>query len=226
MTNDKEYYRRNLPHWQPQDCINFVTFRLANSLPERIIKELIGERNRERQAVYQISEETQRKNLLSLHEKKYFGRFDAWLDRCMEESSRWLTQESIARHVMAEIHRLDGEQYQVIAYCIMPNHVHLLINIQGYAKDPHITPRTGIGSYPLTRNIRLLKGRTARSCNQILGRTGSFWHHESYDHVVRDEQECVRIIRYILDNPVKAGLVTDWRQWPYTYLYGNIELDK
>ena len=46
---------------------------------------------------------------------------------------------------------------------------------------------------------------------------GSFWQAESYDHVVRNG-ELERIISYVLENPVKAGLVEDWEQWPYTYL--------
>jgi REP element-mobilizing transposase RayT len=66
--------------------------------------------------------------------------------------------------------------------------------------------------------LRLLKGRTARACNLELNRNGSFWQHESYDHLVRDEQEMERTILYILNNPVKAGLVKEWKDWPFTYV--------
>jgi len=66
--------------------------------------------------------------------------------------------------------------------------------------------------------LRLLKGRTARYCNQVLERRGAVWHHESYDHVVRDIQELERIVRYILENPTKAGLVDDWRRWKFTFV--------
>ena len=47
---------------------------------------------------------------------------------------------------------------------------------------------------------------------------GAFWQHESYDHVVRNEKEFERILAYIVNNPVKAGLVADWQDWPYTYM--------
>ena len=63
-----------------------------------------------------------------------------------------------------------------------------------------------------------LKRYTARQCNDILGREGQFWQHESYDHVIRNQAEWERIIKYVLDNPVKAGLVEKWDDWPWTYL--------
>ena len=74
----------------------------------------------------------------------------------------------------------------------MPNHVHLLI-----------TPRTGASSF-----LRRLKGFSARQANLILERTGRpFWQDESYDHLVRSGEEYRRISRYIINNPVRAGLV-------------------
>jgi hypothetical protein len=64
----------------------------------------------------------------------------------------------------------------------------------------------------------LLKGRTARFCNQALDRSGAFWHSESYDHVVHDQREYERALHYISNNPIKAGLVSDGQDWPYTYI--------
>ena len=58
----------------------------------------------------------------------------------------------------------------------------------------------------LSSIMRSLNGRTAREANFALGRSGTFWEHENYDHVVRDEAELGRIITYVLGNPVKAGL--------------------
>jgi hypothetical protein len=51
----------------------------------------------------------------------------------------------------------------------------------------------------------------------LLGQEGAFWEHESYDHYVRDEAELERIIKYVLYNPVKAGLAADWVAWPWTF---------
>lgn len=60
--------------------------------------------------------------------------------------------------------------------------------------------------------------KTAALCNRYLGRNGAFWQHESYDHIVRSEREYERILAYIVNNPVRAGIVKDWRDWPYTFV--------
>jgi REP-associated tyrosine transposase len=65
--------------------------------------------------------------------------------------------------------------------------------------------------------MKSLKGFTAWECNRALGRKGTFWQQESYDHVIRDSAEFQRIVRYVLNNPVKAGLVKDWREWKWNY---------
>jgi REP element-mobilizing transposase RayT len=69
-----------------------------------------------------------------------------------------------------------------------------------------------------------LKRRTATESNRVLQRRGQFWHRESYDHIVRDEKELNRIRNYVLNNPVKAGLVERWQDWPWTYckLYSDL----
>jgi putative transposase len=65
--------------------------------------------------------------------------------------------------------------------------------------------------------MKILKGRSAREVNKVLSRSGPFWHHESYDHVVRNEKELGNIINYILMNPVKAGFVHNWNEWKFSY---------
>jgi len=91
--------------------------------------------------------------------------------------------------------------YRLSAYVVMSNHVHILI----WPKA--LLPR-------ITKSI---KGYTARECNRLLGRTGeSFWQEESFDHSVRNEDRFYRIKRYIERNPVKAGLVEDPEDWPWS----------
>ena len=97
----------------------------------------------------------------------------------------------------------------------MPNHAHLLFDSLVADQSKH---KGMSAKYPVTETLRLLKGSTARSCNLSLKRNGRFWHHESYDRFVRDEQELERIIKYILNNPVKAGLVKKWTDWKFTYI--------
>jgi putative transposase len=72
-------------------------------------------------------------------------------------------------------------------------------------------------SQPLNVIMQSLKGWTAWRSNRALGRKGAFWERESYDHVVRDDVEFHRIVRYVLNNPVKAGLVKERREWKWSY---------
>ncbi len=217
MVEPKLYYYRHLPHYHPTDSIFFITFRLADSLPVHIVQELLEEREKEQRKLEEELSGAAYHQAVRQLAKKHFGRFDAWLDRCVN-SPRWLADEPIAQIVMREIYALHGQRYRLLAFCIMANHVHLLIEITGYERFVSINSASATASYPLAETLRLLKGRIARYCNQALGRSGAFWHHESYDHVVRDEGELQRIVRYIAENPVKAGLVDDWRQWRYTYI--------
>jgi REP element-mobilizing transposase RayT len=83
----------------------------------------------------------------------------------------------------------------------MPNHVHVLIL-------PHVA---------LPQITHWIKGTTAREANRLLGRTGElFWQDESFDHWVRNEREFHRIVAYIEENPVSAGLVATAEDWPWS----------
>ena len=76
----------------------------------------------------------------------------------------------------------------------------------------------GDGEYhSLSSIMHSLKLFTANQANNLLQRRGKFWQEESYDHVVRDEAELVRIREYILQNPVRAGLVSEWDEWEWTF---------
>jgi REP element-mobilizing transposase RayT len=211
-------FYRHLPHYHPPEATYFVTFRVAGSLPQEIIKALCQERECEERLLAQrwqgaaLAQEMYR-----LH-KKLFARYDACLDH--GQGPRWLADSRVAQIVMSEIQRLHPQGYGLVACYIMSNHVHLLVDLAGIPEPPQ--PKPGQHYTVLSHALRLLKGRSARSCNQLLGRRGPFWADESYDHVVRDEKERERIIAYILDNPVKAGLVKDWQDWPFTYFAGQI----
>lgn len=71
--------------------------------------------------------------------------------------------------------------------------------------------------YPgLAEIMKQFKGSSARACNQVLERTGSFWERESFDHVIRPGR-FMKAVRYVLNNPVKANLVRDWQDWRWSY---------
>jgi putative transposase len=127
---------------------------------------------------------------------------DAELDKA-EHGPRWLKEAAVAACVVDAIRR--GErtlgQYVVHAFVVMPNHVHLLM-------EPRVS---------LARITNGLKGVSARDANRVLGRTGEpFWQDESFDHWVRDAGEFERIRNYIIQNPVRAGLVGRPEEWPWS----------
>jgi putative transposase len=85
----------------------------------------------------------------------------------------------------------------------MPNHVHVVLIVKL--------------EHSLIEILQKIKGSTSRYCNLALKRSGKFWQHESYDHSIRSN-EFERIVAYVLNNPVKACLVKEWKDWPWTYL--------
>ena len=92
------------------------------------------------------------------------------------------------------------------AWVITPNHVHLLL-----------TPHTDVSEM-----LRRLKGYSARQANQLLGRTGEpFWQNESYDHLVRTGEEFRKIERYVVNNPVKAGLAASADEFSWSSARGG-----
>jgi len=217
MQQDGVFYRRNLPHIHPKDGIFFITFRLAGSLPAHIVRQLREEKEAE---IEQLEKKFSKEEFIIEKyklEKRFFGKYDDLLDRA-KNGPHWLKDQPIAQIGADKIHDLDGKRYRLIAYCLMSNHGHQLIDTTGY----HTSTKTNVAGktkdYPLADTLRLLLGNIARFCNRALGREGSFWHNESYDHYVRDDDELVRITQYILNNPVKAGLIKDWQKWKYSYL--------
>jgi len=165
-----EFYRRRLPHLDIAERPVFLTWRLHGSLPQ----------NRS------FPENT-------VSSGKAFALMDRLLDE-VRSGSFYLRQEPVAQIVLDAIRygAVTLCRYEVHAWVIMPNHVHLLI-----------TPVV-----PLEKITKSLKGITARRANAILGLSGRpFWQDESYDHLVRNQAEFERIQNYIEENPVRAGLV-------------------
>ncbi|TNE61003.1 MAG: hypothetical protein EP344_06660 [Bacteroidetes bacterium] len=198
MPARKDFYRRNLPHWQPSGADFFVTFRLHGSLPKDVLRALQQEKHRlELEAGNDLE-------ALDLARKRMYGKFDAALDHATNEPY-WLKQPAMARIVVEALEFQDGSSYILHAYTIMPNHVHVLFSHLQEGPELH-------------RIMQRMKRHTAREGNILLDRTGAqFWERESYDRVVRDNREFWRIYWYILKNPEKAGLVEKWFQHPWTW---------
>ena len=208
----KEFYRRHLPHWQPREAVFFVTFRLKNSLPYQVIEALREERERAKVTLEQFPE-SERARQDYLEERRYFGRWDAYLDKA-EFGPRWLSQPEIADIVKEAMQYRDGTVFDLHAFCIMSNHVHAVF-------EP-ISKSDWQSDLPFSKIMQSLKRHTARQANIVLDRQGAFWQDESYDHVIRDNEEYTRIVNYVLENPVKAGLASKWDEWQWTYCKPDI----
>jgi putative transposase len=213
----KEFYRRHLPHWQPQGAVFFVTFRLKNSLPYEVVESLRAERERAKIALHKLPE-TERVERNKRDEQRYFERWEEYLDKA-EFGPRWLSQPEIAEIVKEALHYRDGKVFDLHAFCIMSNHVHTVF--EPLSKSERRSDLYGSDYQsdlqPLHKIMQSLKSRTARQANIILKREGAFWQDESYDRVIRDNDEYVRTVNYVLENPVKAGLVSQWDEWRWTY---------
>ena len=210
MNETLEYkisYRRHLPHFQPPGVMLFVTFRLAGSIPRQIQQELMAEAERVEARLARITDLRQRAEQARLERHRLFGRWDAALDMA-KDGPDWLGRPEVAALVAESLHSRDGQVYDLDTFCIMPNHVHVVFTPLRREDETYEA---------LPAIMQGLKGSTAYQANLLLGRRGSFWQHESYDHGVRDEGERRRIIAYVLNNPVKAGLVQHWQDWPWSY---------
>ena len=213
----KIYYKRNLPHFQPSDSIYFVTFRLVNSLPKNVVEELRNENRKFQTEVNMLKDYNKKRKLIENHRKQYFLKFDQLLDK-NNKGSLWLKEDKIAAIVSESIHYRNGKKYDLLSYCIMPNHVHILFDVTRFAESS----RNSVSTYNLVKLMQGLKIHTAIESNKILNRAGQFWHHESYDHIIRDSNELVNTVNYILQNPVKAGFVSDYKDWKWTYMKENL----
>jgi len=200
-------YRRRLQHIQPLNATLFITFRLAGSIPTQALQQLVEEERQIEAMLAHIPNPQERTWRTYLEQRQFFGKWDALLDTA-QSGPFWLRDHRIAALVAESLHHRNGQVYDLDAFCIMPNHVHLLCTPLAKADGTY---------HALAAIMHSLKRYTARQANQLLGREGAFWQHENYDHVVRDEEEWQRIITYILNNPVKAGLVQNWEDWEWTY---------
>ena len=220
MAQPKTYYRRHLPHYQPPEAIYHVVFRLAGSLPAEVVEQLCQARLTHEKTIGGIGDERGKLEEYRTHQQAHFERFEQLLDSCAT-GPRWLQEQEVASIVAEAIHYRDKREYDLIAFCIMPNHVHMVFDHAGVAERGSVG-RRGSSTYRVTRILENLKWYTALKANRSLGRSGLFWQHESYDHVVRNGEELEHTIWYVLNNPVKARLVDSWEQWPWTYCKPNL----
>jgi putative transposase len=185
--------RRHLPHWETAGASYFVTFRLADSLPTGIVRQIEiranawlkvhGLKNRDEIHLLlpQLREDFRR--LLARHEHRAL---DSGFGNCTLRSSE-------CRELLLGILREKDEVgYRLDQFVIMPNHVHLLV--------------LPLGQHSLTVIVGDWKKHSTRLINKMLNRTGKLWQQESFDHVIRTAEKFASFRLYIEENPVKARL--------------------
>ena len=202
----KSFYRRNLPHIQPVNATLFGTFRLIGSLPQYVIARMAEERRlleKKLSSDHLIGSGSRSLQLA----RRHFAMLESCLDRA-GDGPTWLSNQCVAKLVAEALHYRDAKQYQLDAFSIMPNHVHVVFKPSMRQDIPE----------SLSSIMHSLKRNTAKRANEVLSRSGSFWEHETFDHYIRNQGEWKRIVRYVLSNPVKAGLVKTWQEWPWNYV--------
>ena len=217
----KQYYRRNLPHIHSPGATLFITFRLAGSIPKSVLRFWNAERQLMESQLQAIVEAADRDTRLLDFRRRWFAKFEKILDKPVA-GPLWLKDSTIAGIVAESLKNLDGTKYKLHAFCIMSNHVHVLLTPFLNERTLKETQKSGRVIFESTvptmaAIMQSIKGFTARESNKVLGQKGQFWQRESYDHEVRNGEEFSRILKYILNNPVKAGLVREWRQWPWSW---------
>jgi len=172
--------RGYLPHYDAPHVTQIATFMLADSFPV--------ERRAEWEPFLEEADESLRRRKL-----------EAWLDRGMGEC--WLRQSRVATLVEEKLRQFDGDQYRLQAWVLMPNHVHLVVDVR---------------DTPLSQLVKHWKSGAARKANLVLGRRGAFWQEDYFDTRIRDGPHLAQAIRYVEQNPTKANLVRDPRGWPWS----------
>ncbi len=178
----------------------FVTFRLAGSLPRAVLLQLKHERNTI------VAQAEAAKRPLTWHEREelfrwYSRRVDKYLDAGHGECV--LRSPKLAEMAVSALKHFDGVRYELRAWDVMPNHVHAVV--------------FPLPDNSLSKILQSWKGFTSREINKLLKRTGNrLWQVESYDHLIRDDDDLHRCVDYTVMNPVDAGLCKRPEEWRWS----------
>lgn len=237
----------HLPHWYKPGHAHFVTYRLAETIPVDVLQKWRLERDQQLYGPrpYGTSVEDHRR---AIH-ARFFGNYDRHLDQRSDGDRKWLADPRVAIMIKDNLWHHNGTKYSRLAYCIIPKHVHVVLQpfetvcesiVVGDAGSvAHGQPSRHIENErefpsdefpdsrsPLAGIMHSLKSFTANRANEILGRRGQFWQRESYDHWVRDLEELERIVDYVIQNPVKAGLCAKPAEYPFSSAHERFAIDQ
>lgn len=185
LPSPRWHSRGYLPHFEHTDRLQSITFRLHDALPQSKLEQW-------KQELRHLPENERTLQLRRLIEKH----LDAGHGTC------WLRQEPIGKIVGDALLFFDNQRYNLLVWCVMPNHMHALIE-----------PKS---EWSLGDLAHSWKSYTASKANKLLGRVGPFWQREYHDRFIRDGEHFENVLQYIENNPVKAGLVSIAEQWPFS----------
>jgi REP element-mobilizing transposase RayT len=131
------------------------------------------------------------------HERR--KQLEAYLDKV--RGACHLRRDDIAGVVEHLLRLFHSQRYDLRAWVVMPNHVHALFKVD---------------TTPMSEIVEGWKSCTSREAGKLLGRRGQFWEEDYWDTFMREAEDEQKTLRYIENNPVKAGLVRDLKDWPWS----------
>ena len=172
--------RGYLPHRDEPGLAQFVTFRLADSFPEALRSEW--------EQLLRLEDDRNRR-----------AELEAYLDKGRGDC--YLRQAELAAIAEEAIRFFHGQRYELRAWCIMPNHAHVLFKV---------------GATPMAEIVESWKKHSAYKANRILDRRASFWADGYFDIYMRDAEHERKTVAYIENNPSHARFVLDPKEWPWS----------
>lgn len=217
MSSYKPFYRRKLPHIQPAGATFFITTMLEGAISKKRI-EKVREQFHLALAQANLIKDSKEKNTRNFNLRKaYILQIDDLLHQ-KDKGPTHLKSTKVANALKDKFHQYDKELYSLVAYTIMSNHFHLLIDTSIQLEGRTLEEDTPDNYINLDKIMQRIKGGSAREINKILNTSGTFWESESFDIVVRNEIMFKNVISYILNNPVKAGLVDNYEDFEFNYV--------
>lgn len=213
----KEVYTRlGQPHIQHIGQTFSVTFITYDAIPNQELERLKHEKQVALSKIKQFSSNKQKKKWWEIH-SSFDTKMEDLLNAKTQQEHLFKNNEA-ASILQRKIHAFDGVYYKLAAYCIMSNHVHLLVDFSVQV------PKQWDGISPIENYLNVgdvtgrIKGGSAFEINKTLARSGQVWRLGYYDRYIRSEEHFDQTVSYIINNPVKAKLVKDWTDYPYTYI--------
>lgn len=185
----------------------FITFRLADSLPQSKLNELKQEYRNKIDAINE-TDPILRQEIIDDITIHIFGKYDYQLDR-FPYGKCILNNIEISSILSDQILKNHMSLYELKCYSIMPNHVHILLSSMGDTKEDEVDK--------VDLWMKLIKGGSSRLINQLLESSGQLWVHESWDRYIRNENHYSNSFYYTINNPVKAGLDAKFSHMPYMW---------